>query len=222
MPQDPKHGSATGSDADVTDRGRSGDVDDSAVTDRTTPPPRTPSAGRAPERTGPGSALRRGLWLAAAFALGLAIGFVPQWLTSRDLRGRLDEAAYRLEVARLQSTLGAALAGVEAGEYERARQLASSFYTGLEALEGEVRDEAQTVVLDDIALGRDQMITLLSRAEPEARGRLAAVYSRYFAAMEPVGPELRGPATRTPAPGAPVEEPASGAGVTGDPDPPGG
>lgn len=213
MPQDPEHGSATGSEADVTDRGRSGDIDDSAVTDRTTPPPRSPSAGRAPARTGPGSALRRGLWLAAAFALGLAIGFVPQWLTSRDLRGQLDEATHRLEVARLQSTLGAALAEVEAGQYERARQHASSFYTGLEALKGEVRDEAQAVVLDDIALGRDHMITLLSRAEPEARGRLAAVYSRYFAAMEPVGPERGGPATQTPAPGAPVEEPASGEGA---------
>lgn len=221
MAQDPEHGSATGSEADVTDHARSGDVDDSAVTDRTTPPPRPPAAGRAPKRTGAGSALRRGLWLVAAFALGLAIGFLPQWRTSRDLRERLDEVTHRLEVARLQSALGAALAEVEAGEYERARQLASSFYTGLEALEGEVRDEAQTVVLDDIALGRDQMITLLSRAEPEARGRLAAVYSRYFAAMQQPDPE--GPAPpATAAPGTRPEEPAAGAGEPGDPDPPGG
>lgn len=221
MPQDPEHGSATGPEADVTDRGRPGDIDESAVTDRTTPPPRSPSAGRASKRPGSGSVLRRGLWLAAAFALGLAIGFVPQWLTSRDLRGRLDEATHRLEVARLQSALGAALAEVEAGEYERARQLASSFYTGLDALEGEVRDEAQALVLADIALGRDQMITLLSRADPEARGRLAAVYSRYFAAMEPVGPERPGPATQTPAPGAQPERPPSGEGGAPETDPAG-
>ncbi len=166
-----------------------------------------------PRRSG---VVRSALILVAAFAAGLLSGFLPQWLKARGLASELEAARYELEVSRLQSTLGAALAEADRGNYERARQLASSFYTGLEALEGRVLDDAQAEVLGDLSRGRDETITLLSRALPEARGRLANLYARYFAAMEPLGRSGGGSLTTSPEQGA-VD--AAGAADTGAPAP---
>lgn len=144
------------------------------------------------------------------FAAGLAVGFLPQWSRARDLSTQLDAARYELEVSRLQSTLGAALAELDRGNYERARQLTSSFYAGLEDLEGRVRDDAQAEVLADLSRGRDEVITLLSRAVPEVRSRLAIMYTRYFTAMEPLGRRYGGALTTSPDEGAP--RPGEGSG----------
>lgn len=161
-------------------------------------------------------ALHKLLVWAAIFLVGVAVGFVPQWFESRRLASALETAHYERDVSRLQSTLGAALAEVDRGNYERARQLTSSFYVGLDGLEDRVNNEAQTAVLEELARGRDEVITLLSRAAPEARSRLAIMLTRYFTAMEPMGQEYRGSLTTSPEDGPPEVESDAAPGSEGE------
>ena len=179
------------------------------------PPP--PQDERAPARRGRGRDVVRTVLIAiAAFAVGFATGFLPQWQKARDLSTELAGVRYDLEISRLQSTLGAALAEVDRGNYERARQLTSVFYVGLDGLQDRVPDAAQSAVIADLSGGRDEVITLLSRAVPEVRSRLAIMYTRYFTAMEPLGRQYGGAMTTSPedAPG-----PGAGSSDAAEPEP---
>ena len=139
---------------------------------------------------------------AAAAVLLLAAGF-GAWQAAR-VRGTRDElAAVRTQLAlqRHESTL--ALAAIEAtrGSYELGRQLASSFFTGLQATVSAAPAEAREP-LSQILAQRDAMITALSRSDPQAAPQLTQLLIRYRMALgEPVGPPQ-------PAAGAPARPPA--------------
>ncbi|MEN8376210.1 MAG: hypothetical protein ABFS34_12245 [Gemmatimonadota bacterium] len=169
-------------------------------------PPAGEAESASPSQRASG-AMRTFLTALLVFVLGLGIGFVPQWLKARGLSDDLGVARHELEVSRLQSTLGAALAEAERGNHERARQLTSAFYVGADEIEEVIVDDAQRDVIAGLLAERDEVITLLSRAAPEARGRLGVMYLRYFIAMEPLGREYGGSLAPSPDEGTPPAEP---------------
>lgn len=140
------------------------------------------------------------LLVAVAVATFL-LGFGSQWLRARSLSAELEETRWELRLAHLEGRLGAALAESSRGNYERARQLMADFYRELQASVDGVEDPADRRALQAILTERDEIITLLSRAEPEATQRLMLAYTRYFEAVDPAAGAA--PTSVTPSPPAP-------------------
>ncbi len=134
----------------------------------------------------------------AGFVLAFLIGFIPSWTRVRAQERQLEEVRHELQVAQLQGRLGAALAESHRSNYERARQLMSGFFAEAQQLLPQVRDARQRQELQTILQQRDEIITMLSRAEPESTQRLMLLYTRYFAALDPVG--RQSPTALTPSP----------------------
>ena len=130
--------------------------------------------------------------------LAFALGFFPQWLRARSLGGELEETRRELKVARLEGVLGAALAESMRSNYERARQLMAGFFTEAQGVVEGLDDPRQEREMRAILAQRDEVITLLSRAEPESTQRLMLIYTRYFAAMDPAAKLAPGAVTPSP------------------------
>jgi hypothetical protein len=139
--------------------------------------------------------------------IAFLLGFVPQFVAKRG--ADRDRAAARQELAaargelglhRLQGRLGAAMAESLRGNYERSRQLMAGYFTGLQDALPAVRDPRRRQAFTAILGQRDEIITLLSRAQPEGSQRLMLLYTSMFAALDPQG--AVGPAV-TPSPPPP-------------------
>ena len=108
----------------------------------------------------------------AAFLLG----FVPMWLAARTRANERNAAQQALRLAQIENTLAAATIQARRGDYELAREAASTFYTHLRA-ELDRADSGFAVpprdALQALLAERDQMITLLARSDPAVAERLA-------------------------------------------------
>jgi hypothetical protein len=114
----------------------------------------------------------------AAFLLG----FVPMWLAARTSANERNAAQQALRLTQIENTLAAATIQARRGDYEPAREAASTFYTNLRA-ELDRADSGFAVpprdALQALLADRDQMITLLARSDPPAADRLANTYISY-------------------------------------------
>ncbi len=127
-----------------------------------------------------------------AVLAALMVGYLPQRGAVRQARETLEVTESRvaqleqeLAATRLASRLGAALAEAQRGNFERARQLTSSFYTDLAAVRSVRTDSLSGETMAEIESQRDDIITLLSRAVPESMQRLALITTSYYAAIDP-------------------------------------
>ena len=156
----------------------------------------------------PESMDRRTLALVAAgLVIAFLLGFVPLFVAKRAADRGLDASRQELavtrgelELHRLEGRLGAAVAESLRGNYERARQLMAGYFTGLQDALPAVRDPRRRQAFTAILGERDEIITLLSRAQPESSQRLMLLYTSMFAALDPEG--AVGPAV-TPSPPPP-------------------
>jgi|tagenome__1003787_1003787.scaffolds.fasta_scaffold20989759_7 hypothetical protein len=146
--------------------------------------------------------------VAAGLVIAFLLGFVPEWMGKRNADRDLAEARQELRLSRLQGRLGAAVAEAMRSNYERSRQLMAGYFSGLQdALPG-VDSPRERTALAGILGQRDEMITLLSRAQPESSQRLMLLYSTMFTAIDPQG-AVGTTVTPTPAPPpAPKPSPA--------------
>lgn len=140
---------------------------------------------------------------AGALLLGFLIGWAVQLGPKRAVETELDTAQRELEATRaelrmhgLQTRIGAALAEALRGNYERGRQLMSSFYQDLEAAAPSVTAPAAQEAIRQAVRERDEMITLLSRAAPESAQRLTMLYTRLYLVFDELG--RRSPGMVTP------------------------
>lgn len=146
--------------------------------------PATPSVSRADRTAVP----RWLMFVGIAIVLVFVAAMMTQVLRTRGVRA--DLAAVRAENARLhtETHLGAAAAEALQGRYEPARQLASRFFTDVQArmlaLPAEQRGPLQAL-LDR----RDATITLLSRGDPAAGPALVRLVTDYRALREPPAAE---------------------------------
>jgi hypothetical protein len=114
------------------------------------------------------------------------LGFLPMWLTARTRAGERDAAQQELRLAHIENSLAAAAIQTSRGEYELARDAASTFYTNLQAELG--RSDSGVAApargaLQAILAERDQIITLLARSDAAAADRLATAYTAYRQAV---------------------------------------
>jgi hypothetical protein len=141
--------------------------------------------------------------LIVAFGIGAAWQFAQADRARRELAevtAELDATRHEVNLEKLQSTLALATVAAQLGNHERARQLTSDFFTGLQEVSADVSD-AERAAFDRILLGRDNLITRLSRAEPEAGLELARLLGSYQGAL---GRQTDGLPT-----GAPTQMPAA-------------
>lgn len=179
------------------------------------PPPRC-SGGRRPEGAHSCMAMtstQRALAVAGAIVLAFLLGFGWQAMRANRIETELERVERQLALVSLEATLGAAAIEAERGSHETSRQLASEFFTGLQQSIDRAPQSAQAE-LRSILAERDPTITMLSRADPEARHQLGRMFLRYRLALG------RGPRTApAPAPGPaaapdPVTPPPDTTGVS--------
>ena len=142
--------------------------------------------------------MRRVVTYAVLLLIGFMLGFVPMWVKSRESASSLSEAASRAGLVRTQNTLTSAMAehqlnlatmqnnlasaaiDAQRGDYESARQAASSFYTSLQAEASKGDDSSLSQAQKDgagpVLTGRDEIISLLARNDPAAAERLSDLY----------------------------------------------
>jgi hypothetical protein len=154
--------------------------------------------------------LRNALIVIVTLIVSFGIGAAWQYAQANRARtelatttAELDAARYELSLERLQSTLALATVAAQLGNYERARQLTSDFYTGLQESTSAAPDAARSS-FEQILNGRDATITRLSRGEPEAGLELARMLGTYRDAL---GREAVG---LTPAAAEPMTEDTTG------------
>ena len=153
-----------------------------------------------------------GLAVLATVVVFLA-GFLPQRARANRNAEALRDTQFELRLTRLEGRLGAALTESLRSNYERSRQLMAEFFTELQANVGRVENAQQRQALAGILGQRDEIITLLSRAQPESSQRLMLLYTTYYAALNPgatAASTVTPPPPPTPAP-APAPAPAGGA-----------
>jgi hypothetical protein len=124
-------------------------------------------------------------WLIGIGLLLLAflLGFVPMWLSNRQLSADLANRDKDLRRSRIQNTLTAATIYARRGEYETARQNASTFFTDVRSELDKGNDgiltEQERIGLSRVMAERDEIITLLSRNDPAAAERLSNAFIEY-------------------------------------------
>lgn len=127
--------------------------------------------------------MRRIIISAALLIFAFLLGFAPMWVKSRGNAVRLSDATRQLDVARIESTLASAAIDARRGDYEAARQAASSFFTSLRAetdrANGSTFSQAQREGVQPLYDRRDEVITLLSRSDPASADRLSDLYASY-------------------------------------------
>ena len=128
---------------------------------------------------------------AFAAVVGYLIGFVPVWLTSAGYQEELNSVVKVLRPSVLQNDLATATIDARRGEFEQARQQASSFFTDLRAeLDREESSFAtsQREAVRSILEQRDETITLLARKDPASADHLTDLYFSYMQVKNSVRP----------------------------------
>ncbi len=118
---------------------------------------------------------RLGVYATVVFVAFL-IGFIPMWLRARTRANERVAVQQVLRLTQAENTLAAAAIQARRGDYEPAREAASTFYTNLRAeldRGSSVFSASQRDMLQPLLAQRDQMITLLARADPAVAERLA-------------------------------------------------
>jgi hypothetical protein len=128
---------------------------------------------------------RLGVYAIVAFVAFL-IGLVPMWLSYRTTTRARDDAQQALRLARIENSLAAAAIRARRGEYEPARQAASTFFTDLrDELDRtpSVFSDTHRQGLEALLAPRDQVITWLARSDPAAAEHLSNAYVEYRKAI---------------------------------------
>ena len=127
--------------------------------------------------------MQRILIYAGVLLVVFLLGFVPMWLKARAAGNRLAETERYLTLARIQNNLASAVIDARRGEYEPARQAVSQFFTTAQAeiARGDASSytQAQREQLQQVLVGRDELITLLARSDAAAADRLVNLFVAY-------------------------------------------
>lgn len=174
-------------------------------------PPTGPSSTTAPARKD----ARRGLlWGLLAVVIAFSAGFLWQYSEARDARSDLTVAQDELEMERLRVDLGKAALAAQAGNFELSRQQMSRFFGMLQERSAAMPEEVRGVATDFLAV-RDNVITGLSRSNPEYGAVLYRMYEdlsaaidRALGAVEPAA-DAPAPASGTESDEGPGSEPES-------------
>ncbi len=139
----------------------------------------------------------KGLLVAGGVVVAFLVGFGWQFGRAHSLAGQLDQTRRELTFQRMEATLGAATIEAQRGGFEAARELASGFFTQLQAAVDQAPSAGQPQ-LQQILAQRDQLITELSRSDAGSGAVLSQIFVKYRTA---VGENPAAPPGAEPAPG---------------------
>ena len=131
--------------------------------------------------------MRRAIFFGDLLGAAFLLGFVPMWLKLRECSIGFPETKRQLALARIQNSLASAVITVQRGDYEPARQAASDFFTSLRAEVSAGRcsalSQAQQEGVLPLFTQRDELITLLARADDASADQLSDLYVLYSEIM---------------------------------------
>lgn len=131
-----------------------------------------------------------------AVVLAFFIGFFWQFYQATTVRQTLAETERELVVERLRVQLANAAIAAQGGRYETARREMSDFYDRAQTQRWALPDRL-VAVTDEFFAMRDDVITGLSRANPEYADVLSGMLDRFDDAVPAVGaPRDTAPAAR--------------------------
>jgi hypothetical protein len=127
--------------------------------------------------------IRRVIIYGVVLLIVFLAGFVPMWLQSRQCSSGLFESENQLRLAKMNDFLASATIDARRGDYEPARQAASSFFTSLRTEVDRGNTSALSVArregVQPLLTRQDELITLLARSDPAAADRLSDLYVSY-------------------------------------------
>ncbi len=125
---------------------------------------------------------------AGVLLLLFLLGFVPTCFVARRRGLERDTAQAALRISNLQNALGNAIVDARAGNFERARQGTSDFFSTLatEIETSSIFSDAQETQLRPLLQERDDTITSLARSDPYSADRLTKLYNQYREAVTAV------------------------------------
>lgn len=136
------------------------------------------------------------LWGLIAVAVAFLAGFGWQYYNARTIGERLEQTEQALAVERLRVGLAQAAVAAQSGDFEAARSQMSDFFTAVQGRLEELPPDMRAVA-EELLRDRDEIITGLSRANPEAAEHLYGMLLRFRTSVgDP-------PATAAPAGGVP-------------------
>jgi hypothetical protein len=147
------------------------------------------------EQAARGGRVRRVGVYAAILLVAFLLGFVPMWLQARARTSERDAVHQAFRLSQLESTLASAAIQSRRGDYEPAREAASTFYTNLTAEMDRIPSvftTPQRERMRSLLAERDQMITLLARSDPAVTDRLTDAYVSFRQAMGTLPPPIGG------------------------------
>ena len=126
---------------------------------------------------------RRWLIWAGAIVLAFLLGLLPMWWSKRNVSAELDRTRAELQQQQQLNSLAASAVYARRGEYETARQYASQFFTDVQAEldygDSKILDAQERTQMPVLMANRDEVITLLSRADPASAERLSNLYVEF-------------------------------------------
>jgi hypothetical protein len=129
---------------------------------------------------------RRWLIWAGLVVVAFLLGLLPMWWSKSNVSAELERARVELQRQEHLNSLSAAAVYARRGEYETSRQYASKFFTDMQAeldnAESKVLTPQDRMQLPQLLANRDDIITLLSRADPASAERLSNLFVEYRAA----------------------------------------
>jgi hypothetical protein len=158
----------------------------------------------APRRARPRPGKRGILWGVIAVVIAFLIGFFWQFYQATTVRATLADTEQALVLERMRFQLANAALAAQGGRYEEARSEMSSFYNRAHAEQWALPDRLRTVTSEFLTM-RDDVITGLSRSNPEYAGVVFGMLQRFEEAMpDPRDPGVRDQGRQEPTP-APAE-----------------
>lgn len=127
-------------------------------------------------------------WILGAGALAavFALGFVPRYLESRQLRRELAAAREEAALARLRDLAGMAYLEVTQNNYGIAARHASELFDRAQALAGTISDADRRQALAELLSRRDAVTAGLAKADPAVSATLQELMRKLHSA--PLGP----------------------------------
>lgn len=130
---------------------------------------------------------RRGwLWALIAVVLAFFIGFFWQFYQATTVRDTLAATETDLMVERLRVQLANAAIAAQGGRYEESRRQMSDFFNRLQTQQWALPPQLRPVA-DEFQAMRDDVITGLSRGNPEYSGVLFGMLERFDQAVPAQG-----------------------------------
>jgi hypothetical protein len=126
------------------------------------------------------------LWAILLVVLAFFIGFFWQFYQATTVRATLTATEHELVVERLRVQLANAAIAAQTGRYEASRREMSDFFDRIHGQRAILPQELRTVADEFLAM-RDDVITGLSRANPDYAGVLFGMLDRFEAAVPAQG-----------------------------------